>query len=56
MLTASGSELILLASSLAIGISENLSVNEVSTLSDFFNALSDNLAIIATQRSINESE
>ena len=46
-------DLIGLASSLAILISEDLSNDEISILSAFFNALSDNLAIIATQKSSN---
>lgn len=48
----SSCDLIGLASSLAILISENLNANEISILSAFFNALSDNLAIIATKKSI----
>lgn len=46
----SGCNLIGLASSLAITISNNLSTDELNTLSAFFNALADNLALIATKR------
>lgn len=51
----SSSNLIGLSSSLAILVSEQLSTNEISILSAFFNSLGDNLAIIATERSINNS-
>ncbi|WP_159459795.1 hypothetical protein [Scatolibacter rhodanostii] len=52
MSCSSANNLILLSASFAIAISEKLTVDEVATLSDFFNAVSDNLAIIATQRDI----
>ena len=45
----SSCDLIALSSSLAIAIGENLSANEVSTLSVFFTAFADNLAIIANK-------
>ena len=48
----SSCNLIGLSSSLAITISNNLTVDEISILSAFFNSLSDNLAIIATKKSI----
>ena len=48
----SGPNLIGLASSLAILISENLSTDEIGTLSAFFTVLGDNLAIIANQQSL----
>ncbi len=48
----SSCDLIGLASSLAIFLGENLSINEISILSDFFEALGDNLSIIATKKSI----
>lgn len=51
----SGCNLIGLSSSLAIAISENLSINEISSLAAFTTALGDNLAIIATQKSIQKS-
>lgn len=46
----SSCNLIALASSLAITISENLNSNEVTILSTFFTAFADNLAIIATTK------
>ena len=52
----SGCDLIGLSSSLAIAIGENLSVEEVTTLAAFVTALGDNLAIIATQKSLEESD
>lgn len=51
----SGCNLIGLSSSLAIAISENLSIDEISSLAAFTTALGDNLAIIATQKSIQKS-
>ena len=51
----SSCNLIGLASSLAIFLGENLSTNEISILSDFFEALGDNLSIIATKKSIEQS-
>lgn len=52
----SSCELIGLSSSLAIAIGENLSAEEVSILSAFITTLGDNLAIIATQKSLEESD
>ena len=43
----SGSNLIALASSLAILISQDLTTDEIGLLSAFFSALGDNLAILA---------
>lgn len=51
----SSCNLIGLSSSLAIAISNDLTVDEISILSTFFNSLSDNLAIIATKKSIEKS-
>lgn len=51
----SGLNLIGLACSLAILISENLTTEEIGTLSAFFTALGDNLAIIANQQSIQDN-
>ena len=48
----SSCDLIGLSSSLAILISENLTANEINILSNFFDAFADNLAIIATKKSI----
>lgn len=48
----SSCNLIGLSSSLAIAISNDLTIDEISILSAFFNSLSDNLAIIATKKSI----
>jgi len=42
-----GGELVALAAAFALAISENLSADEIDLLSDFFNALGDNLALIA---------
>ena len=52
----SSCNLIGLASSLAISIGDNLTADETSILSAFLNSLSDNLAIIATKKSIEESK
>ena len=46
----SNCELIALASSLSIAISQGKTPQEVGTLAAFFTALGDNLAIIATQK------
>lgn len=51
----SSCDLIGLSSSLAILVGENLSANEASLLSAFFTAFADNLAIIATKKSISDS-
>lgn len=51
----SSQNLIGLSSSLAILVGENLSSDEASILSAFFNAFADNLAIIAAKKSIEES-
>lgn len=52
----SSCNLIGLASSLAIAVGEDLTSDELSILSAFFNAFADNLAIIATTKSKNESQ
>ena len=52
----SSCNLIGLSSSLAIAIGENLSVDEVSILAAFVTALGDNLSIIATKKSLEESD
>lgn len=52
MFCQSGNNLILLAASVSMALSENLTVDEIATLSDFLGAVSDNLAIAATQRDI----
>lgn len=44
----SGPELIALASAAALALSENRSAAEIGTLSAFFTALGDNLALLAT--------
>lgn len=51
----SSCNLIGLSSSLAIAIGENLSADEVTTLAAFMTAFADNLAIIATQKTLEES-
>ena len=50
----SSCNLISLASSLAISVGENLDANELAVLAAFFTAFADNLAIIATKKSLNE--
>ena len=50
----SSCNLIGLASSLAITIGENLSTEDAAILATFFTAFADNLAIIATKKSINQ--
>lgn len=50
----SSCNLIGLASSLAISVGENLSADELSVLAAFFTAFADNLAIIATKKSMEE--
>lgn len=49
----SGSELVILASTLAIIISQDLSPDEIDTLGNFFSALGSNLSTIATAESNN---
>lgn len=51
----SSCNLIGLSSSIAISISNNLSADEISILSIFLNSLADNLGIVATKKSIEES-
>ena len=51
----SGCNLIGLASSLAIAIGEGLTATEVTTLAAFVTALGDNLAIIATQKALEDT-
>ena len=46
----SGSNLIAIASSLAILISQDLSADEIGVLAAFFTALGDNLAILAINK------
>lgn len=52
----SSCNLIGLSSSLAIALGEPLSADEVNTLACFITALGDNLAIIASQKAIKESQ
>lgn len=52
----SSCNLIGLASSLAISISENLTSDDAAILAAFFTAFADNLAIIATTKARDESE
>lgn len=52
----SSCNLIGLASSLAITIGNNLTADEASILSTFLTSLADNLAIIATKKSIEETK
>ena len=50
----SSCNLIGLSSSLAILISENLSLDEIGILAAFFTALGDNLSLIATSKGLND--
>ena len=52
----SSCNLIGLASSLAISVSENLTSDDATILAAFFTAFADNLAIIATTKARDESE
>lgn len=47
---SSGDELVLLAAAAAISISKKLSLDELNILSSFFNALGDNLGILAAKQ------
>lgn len=51
----SGCELVYLASSFAIALSQGLSCEEVGVLAAFLTSVGDNLAIIATQCVENDS-
>ena len=50
----SGNELVLLASTLAIYISNDLCADEIDTLGNFFSALGSNLSTIATAKDISD--
>ncbi len=52
----SSCNLIGLASSLAISVSENLTSDDAAILAAFFTAFADNLAIIATTKTKDESD
>jgi len=45
-----GSDLVLLASSIAIAISTDLTADQANVLANFFSAIGDNLAIIAANK------
>ncbi|MET0015814.1 hypothetical protein [Oscillibacter sp.] len=45
-----GSSLVLLASSIAIAISTDLTADQTNVLANFFSAIGDNLAIIAANK------
>lgn len=51
----SGCELVYLASSFAVAISQGLDCDDINLLAAFFSAVGDNLAIIGTQCSDNDS-
>lgn len=51
-----GSDLVLLAATLAMSISTNLSADDSAVLGGFFNALGDNLAVIASQKQLCKEE
>lgn len=50
----SGCELIYLASSFALALSQGLDADEIGLLASFVTAIGDNLAIIATQCALKE--
>ena len=50
-----GFDIVALASSLSILISQNASINDLNILAGFFSALGDNLSIIASARSACEA-
>lgn len=52
----SGEELVLLASIVAIAISQDKSASELNTLALFFSSISSSIATIASTRSSNSSE
>ena len=52
----SGNELTLLASAIAIIIAEKISSEDVELLAALLNAVADNLALIATKRSLCKPE
>lgn len=52
----SSSNIIGLSSSLAILVGSDLTSNETALLATFFTSFADNLAIIATKKSIEESK
>ena len=47
-----GSDLVLLAASIAVAISTDLTSDEINILANFFNAIGDNLAIIAAKKNV----
>lgn len=47
---SSGDDIVLLASATAIAISKEVSLDEMNILSSFFNAVGDNLGILAAQQ------
>lgn len=50
-------QIVYLASTLAIAMSKNLSIDEMSLLSDFFSVLGDNLGMIASRKALsNDTE
>jgi hypothetical protein len=49
-----GGDLVLIAAAIAITISENLSNDDIELLAALFNAIGDNLALIATKWEISE--
>ncbi len=49
-----GSELVLLAATVAIGISTDLSADDTAILSGVFSSIGDNLAIIAAKKQVCE--
>ena len=48
----SGSDLVLLAASVAIALAEDLSAVEIGILAGLFTAIGDNLTIIATKKEL----
>ena len=52
----SGCELVYLASSFALSLSQGLSSDEILLLGIFLTTVGDNLSIIGTQRAVEETE
>lgn len=49
---SSGHELVVISSGLAIAISERFNTDQINLLANFFNALGENLALIAAQQDL----
>ncbi len=51
LMSLSGEELVLLASTIAIALASNLSADELNVLGTFTTSVGDNITLIATKRS-----